>query len=351
MPTKSSVENFSAKRWMKMLKRSPVFERLIPTGKDRHDFAKLQQEIGGAIIDLVWSNSPAALASTPARVVTLDELDKFMEASMKEADAMDLAEQRCKNFANPKRTKTTTPTIPEGMGWQEFIKTDQRRRQGPCPGCKKHVKFAWSSDFTVFPQVGNEAWAVWDKEAKRESGAWDLDRVERSARYQCPFCGFHIQDRWRTWVDRNGVWVPAEKRVKNGENEVKPAAGYRGYHLPSLWAPSPQCNVGKLAVKFLQKKGSLLGLQGFINGDLAEPFESQDTRGQRIEIIVRDTPKDEKGVKTIVPDVQQLCRISGIRFGFGFRALLELSMRVPVGLSRSCMKSKKLTRYRIITFA
>jgi hypothetical protein len=49
--------------------------------------------------------------------------------------------------------------------------------------------------------------------------------------------------------------------------------GVRSYHLSSLYAPDRSCTWGALAVYFLQKKAALLGLQGFINGMLAEPWE------------------------------------------------------------------------------
>lgn len=305
MPTQDLVRKFSSTRWSQFLRASPAMNQLIPTGAQRHAFSTFQQRIGTALVDFTWSNSPSALSSTPARVINLDEMDKFQESTAKEADAVDLAEQRAKSFANPKRTKTSTPTIVEGLIWQEFLKSDQQRRFLPCPSCSKLVVFAWSKQFTVFPIVGNEAFAKWDKEAKRVGGMWDLDRVERSARYECPHCGFHIQDAHKTIMDRSGVWMPIEKRVKCGNTELPASRGYRGRHLPSLYAPSSQCNVGKLAVKFLQKQDSLLGLQGFINGDLAEPFESQDTKTERIEIITRTEKAPDGGTKILTSDVQE----------------------------------------------
>ena len=47
---------------------------MIPTGADRFDFSTFDQTIGAAIVDMKWSNSPAALASIPARIVILDEV-------------------------------------------------------------------------------------------------------------------------------------------------------------------------------------------------------------------------------------------------------------------------------------
>lgn len=274
MPTRDLCRDFSRNRWMTLVRASGVFDDIIPSGARRHEFSTLQQSIGSALVGFAWSNSPTALSSNPCDVVILDEVDKFGEGT-KEADSVNLADQRTKNTANPKRIKTTTPTLTDGLGWREFLKTDQRRRFLPCPHCQKFVVLIWSKHFTVFANTPEDAQVRWDPEAKRKDGTWDLDRVERSARFECPHCGGHIQDAHKTKMDRAGEWRPT----------ATAARGYRGWHLPSLYASAKETNVGRLSVKFLQSKQSLEGLQGFINGDLAEPYESQETQGRRVEIV------------------------------------------------------------------
>lgn len=273
MPTRPTLLSFSRSRWQPMCRKS--FPHLIPKASKRHDFSTFEQVIGGSIVDMRWSNSPAALSSVPARVVILDEVDKFDEGGGKEADAVDLSEQRTKSFSNPKRIKTSSPTLATGLIWQAFGKTDQRRRFMPCPYCGKFVVLIWSKQYTVFKLTGEEAEVYWDKEAKRADGSWDLERVEKSAHYRCPHCAGRILDGHKTAMDRDGIWRPTSKA----------AAGCRGWHLPSLYGTSAETNVGTLAVKFLQKKASLLGLQGFINGDLAEPYMAQDTLRARVELV------------------------------------------------------------------
>lgn len=279
MPSIDMARSFAETRWIPMLQFSAALAAMIPVGLRRHAFKKTEQQIGGALINFVGSNSPANLASRPARRVILDEVDKFPEATDKEADAVNLAEQRTKSFANPQRIKTSTPTVREGLIWQEYLKGDQRRRFMPCPTCGKFVVFAWSKQYTVLPSLGCEAFVRWDAEARRADGSWDLDRVERSAHAECPHCGAHILDSQKTAMDRGGEWRSTAK--------TPAASGFRSYHLSSLYAASPQTTFGRLAVSFLQSKQSLLGLQGFINGNLAEPYEAQDTLGARTEIVSR----------------------------------------------------------------
>jgi hypothetical protein len=243
----------------------------------------LDQKLGASSILFTGSNSPGNLSSTPRRRVIQDEVDKFATSTSKESDATNLADQRTKNQPNPQRFKTSTPTIVEGLIWQEFLKGDMRRYFVPCPLCgrqhpsSRRIVLAWSKEYTVLPKTGNEAFVVWDKEARLSDGSWDLDRVERSARFQCPHCRGDILDAHKTWMNREGVWQPTKKA----------AAGFVSRQLPSLYACAPETTVGKLAKKFLEQKNSLLGLQGFINGDLAEPYMSQDRQSQRIELISR----------------------------------------------------------------
>jgi hypothetical protein len=61
--------------------------------------------------------------------------------------------------------------------------------------------------------------------------------------------------------------------------------GVRSYHLSSLYSPDRKCTFGHLAVAFLEAQTSMLGLQGFINGNLAEPWEGQSAPRQREELI------------------------------------------------------------------
>lgn len=269
------AQNVSRTRFQPMIRSSPILAKLIPKGNRRHEFKALQQILGGSILDWTGSNSPANLAGLPARYVEQDEVDKYKRLGDREADPSKLADERCKEFSNPKRAKASTPTLYSGLIWQELLKTDIRRRFMPCPHCRKFVVFAWSRDFTVLPKTGCEAYIRWDKEAKRANGEWDLDRVRQSSRAECPFCHGHILDTHKTRMDRDGEWRP----TKEGAPKM------RGYHLPSMYASTPQTRFGEMALKFLKAKHSIQGLQGFINSDLAEPYQAQELMRERIEII------------------------------------------------------------------
>lgn len=273
MATRELARRLSTKRLQPALRKT--MPELIPRGSRRHDFTTLEMKVGAAEIILVGSNSPAALSSTPCSRAIGDEVDKFDKGGRGEADANNLMDQRTKNAANPQRWKTSTPTVVQGLIWDAFEKGDKRRYFMPCPHCNRHVIFAWSKTYTMLDLQGCEAFVQWDREAKRSDGSWDIARVIRSARAVCPHCAGHIHDGHKTRMIREGVWRPTA---------AAPPA-YRSRHLSSLYACTPETTFGRLAEKFLQAKKSLNGLQGFINGDLAEPYTGQDTLGQRTEII------------------------------------------------------------------
>lgn len=290
MPNRDKAGSFSRKRWLPMLRNSKPFEGLIPTGARRHEFATMSQMVGSAIIDFQGSNSPTNLSSDPCSWVIQDETDKFNEGTKSEADASDLADQRTKGQSLPKRVKTSTPTVEEGLIWQAFRKTDMRRYWVPCPHCGERVLLVWSAQFSTFPVTGSEAEVQWEGRT--------LDEAAQSARFVCPHCQGHIRDEHKRDMDKAGEWRPSNPDA---------ASGMRGWHLPSLYASTPETQLGKLVIKFLNAKNSLLGLQGFINGDLAEPFVNQDTRSERVEVVTDSLGEDkqnEEPVRLMAVDCQ-----------------------------------------------
>jgi hypothetical protein len=94
---------------------------------------------------------------------------------------------------------------------------------------------------------------------------------------ECPFCKFRILDHHKTKMNREGRWQATASAPSH----------FVSRHLPSLYGTGTQTSFGKMVVRFLQAKHSMLGLQGFVNGDLAEPWEHQDTRSERLEIVVK----------------------------------------------------------------
>ena len=269
MPNADLARSFSKGRWMPMLEDCPALVAKFPADRDK--LTNLEQQFKDCTLTFIGSNSPANLASRPVRTLIADEVDKFAEATAKEADALDLAEQRLKAFSSSIAFLTSTPTTSEGRIWQRFLRGDQRRFFVPCPHCHKPIKLLWEQVRWTDPATGATA--------KDEDGKWDFRKVMAWARYECQLCKGSITDSHKVAALRHGEW-----RAEN----PNAMPGVRSYHLSSLYSPDRSCTWGRLAAKFIEEQESILGLQGFINGMLAEPWENQSAPKTREEVVVGD---------------------------------------------------------------
>ena len=258
MPTEHLARSFSDNRWQPMLNDCLPLKQIKT--RESKKFKTLEMVFQDCVLTFVGSNSPASLASRPAGLLIMDEIDKFARPTTREAGAVQLAENRTKTYANPLRAKSSTPTAKDGEIWNAFMAGDQRCFYVPCPHCEKKQRLVW-------PQV------KWQSDKKNEDEGYDFEVIMKTAYYECLFCKGQINNGHKTAMLRNGEWVAHNPRAPHSN---------RSYHLNSLYAPWKSCGFGELAVKFLQDKNSLLGLQDFVNSILAEPWAEQEV--QDIEI-------------------------------------------------------------------
>ncbi len=266
MPNKDLAQSFSENRWQPLVDDCPRLAAEKPTGAKRNLFKNLEQHFAKCTLAFVGSNSPANLASRPAGLLVMDEVDKFGDGvhstgDETEAGALQLAEERTKTFPFPLRVKTSTPTTEHGQIWQEFKLGDQRYYFMPCPleGCGAEIKFE-------FRDSTGDYRLKWDQEAKNADGSWDEERVRRSAYYECPECKGAIKDHHKPRMLHEGRW--------KATNPFAPISR-RSYHLNSLYAPWKECTFGSIAVKWVQTSGSITRRHNFINSCLAEPWNSE----------------------------------------------------------------------------
>jgi phage terminase large subunit GpA-like protein len=251
MPTEALARSFSESRLQPMFRSCSEVAQAIPEDSDRWKILEMHWTTGNTI-NLVGSNSPAAISSRPVEVVVCDELDKFAPASEKEAAAFALALERTKAFPRRKHVLTSTPTLATGDIWIQYLAGTREKYFVPCPHCSEMQEL-------VFGQV------KWDEQARGEDGKWDLKKVRKTAHYLCEKCGEKIDDGHKTAMLRAGEW-----RATAGEDSEP---GRRSFHLNSLYSPS--ITYADAAVKFLTEKNYLQGLQNFVNGWLALPWEDQ----------------------------------------------------------------------------
>jgi len=245
-----NVKSLSETRWDDIVENCDALRALKPSDPDR--YKKLEQQFARCTVHWAGSNSPGTLASKPIGLLIEDETDKYAPASTKEAHAAELAEQRVKSYSSYKIFRSSTPTIAAGYIWQRYLQGDQRRYFVPCPHCGEKIPLEWKQ-------------VKWSDAARRDT-KWDLAIVAATAHYECQLCHAPIEEKHKTAMLRAGEWRPTNPLAQ---------AGHRSYHLSSLYSPWRLTSFGALAVQFIEAKDSLLGLQGFINGVLAEPWEDQ----------------------------------------------------------------------------
>jgi hypothetical protein len=295
----AGAKSFSKTRLQRAIRATKCLREKIPTGVFRNDFSTAQMQINGSIVDLTGSNSVGQLAENRCDIVWQDEIDKYppQTENSKEANPQVLADERTKSVAEARRYKQSTPTLELTGIWEEFKKTDQRRYFMPCPHCCKNVTsrlqfkpgevpkgwvvFAWSKRFSVFEQKGYEAYVKWDEKARLVDGTWDLAMVVKTAHMVCPYCQGRILNSHKHAMVSKGRWIATATGVP----------GYVGWHLPSMYSTTRDCDFGSMAKKFLTAKRSIDGVKGFINSDLAEPDVNQSvsvdkvgTAGRQIEL-------------------------------------------------------------------
>lgn len=286
MPNSDLAESFSKARWV------PFIDSIEPLKKqkstDRRFFKFMEQFFSRAILNFVGSNSPANLASRPAGLLLMDEVDKFAQKSSREAGALQNVEERAKTFPYPLKVKTSTPTTVFGEIWSEFLKGDQRYFHLPCPFCKSMIPLKW----------GQVRWWDKDESESKTDGDWDEEKVRRNTFYRCQECEGKILDHQKYDMIKVGQWIATNPKAM---------AGTRSYHLNSLYAPLRECEWGILAVKWLQSKVSLTRRQAFINSTLAEPYDDEssidDEPMNTQQYTANDLPKDRIPIMTV--DVQE----------------------------------------------
>ena len=247
MDTETNARSFSETRWQPLIRDCPALAAMMPA--DLNKFKKLEQHLGDSLIHFIGSNSPGNLASRPSDLLVMDEVDKFAVTTAREANAVDLAEQRTKSRSNTMIVKTSSPTETSGLIWKSFLSGDQRKFHLPCPHCGAMILLDFQN-------------VKWDQTAKNSKG-WNYEAVRNSARYICQDCQGEIHDGQKTAMLRGGEWLPTNPDA---------VPGARSYQLTSLYSPWAKTTFGALAVEFLKHKARF-DMKGWDNGYLARPTE------------------------------------------------------------------------------
>lgn len=253
--TIAKAQSFSEREWQTRVDLSPTLVDLKPDDPD--DFKKLIQHFKTCTTELTGSNSPANLMSRPIRYLFEDEIDTWPEEQGSEAPAINIAEASTISYAHARKIlRISTPTVPTGAIWQNFLRGTQHKYHVPCPHCRQSFELK-------FEQLNFH-----EAECKNERGEWDLDKVRDVASLTCPMpdCGGDISQHDQAMMVAQGAWV-----------QTNPGAPKRhiSWHISALY--SPTITWGQIVVIFLQQKETPGGLHDFYNHYLGLPFTREAT--------------------------------------------------------------------------
>lgn len=261
VPRTADVPTFYERRLMPLVRQTPA---LLAELTDRvHDAKRREVLFKRALVYLRTSQVPAELASVPVRYLFADEVDKFPGWTGKEAPPLDLARERQRTFWNAFCVVTSTPTVPDGAVWLEYLDGDRRHYWVPCPHCGRFQVLVWA-------QVKFDA-----SLSAREM------REQRQAHYECEHCHKPIDDQAKRGMLAAGVWCPEGVELDAWrQRRESDRTERRSYHL---WAGySPWLTWWQLVAQFLSCAGNPAKLQNWVNSWLAEPWQ------ERLEVTTSD---------------------------------------------------------------
>lgn len=243
-PAIDEAKTFGETRVKPTLEDSEDLRQLIPNDR-RTGFQKAFYALRGSLVYLIGAGSPSKMASKPCRYTILDETDKFPPEFTSEGDPVKLIEQRTKTYqGRQKELFTSTPTLPDGVIWSEFLKGDRRRYHIRCEHCG-----AWQP--LAFADVRFD-------DAEDKSPA----EIGASARLVCRSCAARYDSAGKDRLVAAGEW--------RAEGPAK-ASGTVSFQLPSFAAP--WVSLPYVVEHFLEaKRAGRTQLRAFVNGELAEPW-------------------------------------------------------------------------------
>jgi len=151
----------------------------------------------GFILHLMWAGSPSSMASDPMRLIVLDEVDKMVEWSGKEADPVSLTGKRLRAYRDRGcQVCISTPTTRVGKIWRLFEgSATSLYYHVPCPRCGEYIRL-------LFPML------EWMKDYKEtpELHAADVLANPDETYYKCQVCEGRIDDSEKHAAEQAGQY-------------------------------------------------------------------------------------------------------------------------------------------------
>lgn len=328
-----------------ILECAPVRELVI---FDRNHWTTLEMIFKTCTLGIVGAGSNAELGGRQAEMIILNEKDKIPAKSRAEAPPGLLAIVRSKLFRNTRKIiSNSTPTLESGETWGGFLAGSQLHGYLPCPECGAYQRLSFfkepeepdkwmrvedddplligheiprgerhgvelSSDsfrkrneLEIKRAPDGRGYLVkgipppmriwWPKELQdKKNKNWNVDEVERQARFECGFCEAKIPQEKLNWM---GARYTLRSHNPDAPVDMESA------HVWAAWSPM-DLGIGGLAKKYLLSIGNVAKMHDFWNSDLGRPFERTPTRITRktIELIQSRTSVKYDRANPLDPD-------------------------------------------------
>ena len=230
----ASAKKFAREKLVPMITVTPELAALVPVGKSRdRGNAWDHKDFAGGFLNLVGSNSPDSVKSTPAPVVAIEEPDDVNANVKGQGDTITLLMERTKTFTRRKIIYGGTPTVAGFSRVDEAYKgSDQRQYWVPCGDCGEMQTLRWEQvKWTEDPALNHEVFG---------------SAVPSSARYCCAHCGSLWSDAEKNRAVRKGVWKASAA-----------FHGVAGFAINELVSPFPGSKLALLVEKRLTAEHAL----------------------------------------------------------------------------------------------
>lgn len=189
-PTEKNVRSISKDRFTKMINSTASLDSRLEKGTRQ---TLLEMFFSGVRMGFGWAGSPTELASHPAGLILLDELDRMVTDVGGEGDPVSLATARTKNYAGAKIIITSTPTISDASALESHFKSGTMGMYAiPCPDCGEYF-------IPTFAQL----W--WPKNDNGRHA--HPEEIQAGTRLCCPECGTMIENKQKAAMVAQGRYI------------------------------------------------------------------------------------------------------------------------------------------------
>lgn len=225
--------------------------------------SQLEKHFPGGALYFATAKSAANLRSTAVETLILDELEAYPRDVEEEGQTEDVAEARGDSMGDSfKVLAISTPAVDQtSLIRPAYQAGDQRCYFMRCPhaDCNRLINF------------------------QKENIAWDVGRPE-TAHYICQCCSKKIEERHKTRMMADGIWIPkflrtdpAEMaRIEGGDTSVLDVHNLTvkrvSWHLPSFYSPLGWLSWAKIAARWDAAEGIPSKMKVIVNTIFGETW-------------------------------------------------------------------------------